>query len=229
MGPCDPRCKKHAGQKVSRRVRMGCTREIDVTFRRQAALASNNPPRSPPIASTSKAPPSQPPDLVALALETLSSRLLQPGPELFGNPDEDEDPTMPTWSMPPNDDPFNYGTHNAMDLSEGDDNQNPGNSRMFDSDCGSEVDSRPQTPGSDAYFEQYEYSPSPTPVDYTSGSEADIDTDMEMYPHLDNLEPISPVSSRPCSPQIDDNLGGGQDEEIPLVSKSLFGSIQFNV
>lgn len=228
MAPCDPRCKKHAGQKVSRRVRISCSREIDVNLWRQTAIAMNGPPEPPPIASTSTAPSSQPVDLVALAMETLSP--MPPRPELgsFGNPDKYEDTTMPTWNVPSSDGPFDYGDHNPMDLAEGDDDQNPGSSRLFDSEPDSKSDSRPPTPGSDAYFEQYEYSPSLTPVDYTSGSEADVDTDVEMYPHLDNLEPISPASSRPCSPHIGDVLGGAQSVEIPLVSDWV-GSIQFNV
>ncbi|KAG8718542.1 hypothetical protein FRC08_005051 [Ceratobasidium sp. 394] len=120
---------------------------------------------------------------------------------------------MPTWGQPLHESLVGRANESDADWSNEDDEAgNPCASTVLRSGSSSQS----QTPGSGVRSESYDYAFTPTEYSYESmsdsASQADIDTDsdVEMIKPLDQLIPISPMTSPPQSPPPEPPILEGQ-------------------
>lgn len=110
-----------------------------------------------------------------------------------------EDTTMPTWGLStPGMLLDEY--ENKNDASQDRDIGAPKDARSLETASDDDASSRSSTPSLRPPPDPQEYDFSPTDFDYTSAFDGDVDTNASVDDLLDDLLPISPLSSRPPTP-----------------------------
>lgn len=197
---------------VSRRTRQRCIDRINRLHWKQAALQHDRTLEPSASTSTTTAPAQSGFGPVFSSLTDDPHAELELLPPTQTEPDNEDDTTMPTWSVPLDSDRFEYGARGDRS-SEGEEDL-PAGAPSSELDTGSGYGTDTGLP-SLGYDLAAEWS---TDIGYTSGSEADIEADVESHSELDNLLQISPASSRAGSPivGIDMDDTGDFEPEVSL-------------
>lgn len=178
-----------ADEPVARRTRQRCTRRIDLLCWKRAATQEDRPSESFASGSAPMLPGTFQPQL-GHAAQT-DSFLAELGllPSAQTRSDNEDDTTMPTWGGL-HSNRFEYGTW---------DNKSSG-SEDLPTARSLEIDSGNDSVASSKYSSYDLAAEWSAEVGYSSGSEADVESDIESHPELDDLLPMSPMSSRAVSP-----------------------------